>query len=79
MFKKINIFIILYIFIYYYSNNITKTNSDTKKEMFEKKKLNLKKIESFELKLDILKSHHWDPIDSKILIILLIIVLIRSI
>jgi hypothetical protein len=43
-----------------------KTNSDKKKEILEKKKLNfLKKIESFELKLGILESYRWNPMDSK--------------
>jgi len=46
--------------------NIIKTNSIKKKEILEKKKLNfLKKIESFESKLGILESYHWNPMDSK--------------
>ncbi|GBB94952.1 hypothetical protein RclHR1_02450005 [Rhizophagus clarus] len=48
------------------NNNISKTNNDKKLEILEKKRLNaLKKIENFELKLNILESHRWNPMDSK--------------
>jgi hypothetical protein len=43
-----------------------KTNSDKKKEILEKQKQNyLKKIKSFEVKLGILESQRWNPMDSK--------------
>ena len=58
------IFIIFYIFIN--SNDIVKNNSDKKRKMLEKKKVNvLKKVESFESKLNILETHRWNPMDFK--------------
>src|ERR1700722_13382965 len=47
-------------------NDIVKNNSDKKKKMLEKKKVNiLKKVESFESKLNILETHRWNPMDFK--------------